>query len=641
MQKLFLSLILLASPLLGAEHWNGVNKDGDGSNSNATPLGCSPALHWQKVYSDFPLMKADNVIFWGRRSNNLCIRNGEIMVLTPQYDGTVLYPPGDDHGMARPRIERLSLADGSVVDSYFAPISGCTVSTNKVGLQDTDLRTGQVFSYWGSDNIVHISTAGDWGYSRAFSADTGERILEATYQRGSNQSAYFQMHDSAPGLFVSGGSDSHRSWTENSRQGMVADYSLYLYFGPITAVTANTVTLGEATAPNVEAYKGHQIAVGRDTRIITDYNPATKIVTLDRPLTLLVPVDTKVRITSMAPSWYSYSAARQKHYSSGLMNGPISYNFTCFTFPSGDEGYGYTIGVFDLSARKINPITGKSNIATKQIASKSNPTRSYLGFGLCHCGGAPRALCVNQAGDVCMWTFTTKGTPGKPGRPMPKDALNPQVPDPSIPFSLTVLDGKTLAEKANISSGWAKGPGPKYMDEWWYNYRVLAPQIATIGKYVCVFQPRQNDASITQSRLFCFDVETKTLVWSKVIDSTTDCKVASRHSTEQAVQMTIIGTEAVIAEPLAIDGLKLRVTRYSLATGAAGEPLTIDCEGEGTDIDPATVALRELAAVDGNLVFLVDFKGKDVITLGTLGTKNATVVRGKTNQWLGVVGEPK
>lgn len=633
----FLAIAVIGFVASAQESWPGINKDGDSSNSNATPLGCSPALKWQKVYQDFPLMKADNVIFWGRRSNNLCIRNGEVLVLTPQYEGTVLYPPGDDHGMARPRIERLSLLDGSVVSSYFAPISGCTVSTNKVGLQDTDLRTGQVFAYWGSNNVVYISTAGDWGYSRAFNADTGERILEATYQRGSNQSAYFQMHDKAPGLFVNGGSDSHRSWTENSRQGMVADYYLWLYFGPITAVTMNTVTLGEVTAADVKAYKGHQITVGTDTRIVTDYDPVTKVVTLDKPLTLLVPVGTKVRIVSMAPSWYSHGAARQKHYSSGLMNGSIAYNFTCYTFPSGDEGYGYTIGAFDLSARKINSITGQPNIAIKQITTpKSNPTRSYLGFGLCHCGGAPRALCINAAGDVCFWSFTTKGTPGKPGRPVPKDAINPQVPDPSVPFSLTVLDGKTLVEKANINSGWIKGPGPKYMDEWWYNYRVLAPQIATIGKYVCVFQPRQIDASITQARLFCFDTESKTLAWSKLIDSITDCKVASRHSTEQATQMCIIGNEAVIAEPLFNDGLKLRVSRFSLATGVLSSSLTVDCDNEG-EVDPATVALRELAGVDGKLVFLVDYKGPDVMTLGTLGTKDATVVRGKTNQWIGSI----
>ena len=151
------------------------------------------------------------------------------------------------------------------------------------------------------------------------------------------------------------------------------------------------------------------------------------------------------------------------------------------------------------------------------------------------------------------------------------------------------------------------------------------PQIATIGTNVVIFQPQQpsywtwfGERTAMNGQILCFETVSKTLAWRK--DFTPgyfNTEVRSfmsgsdvNNSPNRGVQMTIAGDSAYIVEPYSSSGnLTIRVQKFTLATGAQTTTV-LPVESGGSPIaisDSTTVMARDVAAVDGTLVCLVDF----------------------------------
>ncbi len=136
--------------------------------------------------------------------------------------------------------------------------------------------------------------------------------------------------------------------------------------------------------------------------------------------------------------------------------------------------------------------------------------------------------------------------------------------------------------------------------------RATMPQIAVLGSRVVVFQPQQG---MLRGHVMCFDVAGKRLAWQYNYAAAVFQRSVVRGTSEmaeQAVQMLVAGDAVYVVEPRITAGvLGLRVYRFSLLTG--GVPTKADFAIGIAAANADSIALREVAAVDGRLVALVDY----------------------------------
>ena len=621
------------------EIWPGLNKDGDGANSNISTIGTSPALIWSKNYTKFPILRNDNVYGGGRRQNNLCIRNGEILVVTPKVNPVQpLYTY--TFQMADPLVEILSLNDGSNIRSYYAPIISGSCLRTKVGTQGSDLQNGLFSIYWDRDNVVYYMTGGDWGTQGAFLASSGVSFDKTPYANGgSNRSGFFTMHNDGPGYFAGGGGDGHTSWSYNAYLGRT--------FSPkgITGSGSTLATIGDkqVTAANLPAGDYvNQICQIRNTNTgltkwsyVKSYDPITSTITFDNNWLTENPVP-----AIGSTLWMTLNINKSvkttfilKEYGATLIKGNKAYPYTCWGFRSAYDGSGINIQCYDLGVNVST--TPNYTYEPKLLGTFKDPIQSFLGFGGPHCAGAPRPLCITDAGKVCYFGYTAKGTVGSPGN----SNTGTLIPDPAIPLSLTVLSD-TLVKLANIPTTY------KYQNQAMTYAQRCFPQTATLGKYVVVFMPQQSQALVTQARLFCFDVDENKLVWEYTYSAgqfltNTFASNPIGAGTEQAVQMVMAGNQVVVAEPYieaTSKALMLRVYRHNMVDGKIIDDNRYICKRDGVDglpitgVEPMSVCLREMAIVDGSLVVLIDYRTPNIYNSVTV-----TTTWGDTCQWLGVI----
>lgn len=235
----------------------------------------------------------------------------------------------------------------------------------------------------------------------------------------------------------------------------------------------------------------------------------------------------------------------------------------------------------------------------------ADPTMSFLTFGVNHCGGAPRAFCHAADGRIYFYGYRTKveGTAIVADWAQGTFLTGVRTLAPNAGTSdITVATGFDPDAESTLSAASLRTE--------------LFPQIATRGSHVVVFQPQQRLG--VQGRLFCFDVSSTPgrLLWrhdfgAGYFQRQTAFSYSALASPEQAVQLVIAGDKAYVAEPR-VDGgvLKLRVIARPLAGGAATVTTldVLDQAGQAIAVaEPVDIAMRELAAVDGTLVALIDY----------------------------------
>ena len=265
-----------------------------------------------------------------------------------------------------------------------------------------------------------------------------------------------------------------------------------------------------------------------------------------------------------------------KCYASAVVDGQRAYMFNVVD-KSTSLGKGVQIGAF--------------NVPSKQnVWNYSSSSESFLCFGSNHGGGAPRAICLGEDGRLYYFGYTP--TTG--------------------PTNLVLKGVKTSDGTSDLTVNVAFSPASEAPYAATSNQQML-PQIATRANYVAVFQPQQTGVN---GHLYCFDTSARTLLWRHDFPSgyfavnTSTGLNSPEEAKEQAVQMTIAGASAYVVAPYADSGnLKVRVERFALADGtrtttslsptAAGSPINVGNAG--------TLAMRDVAAVDGALVCLIDY----------------------------------
>ncbi len=217
----------------------------------------------------------------------------------------------------------------------------------------------------------------------------------------------------------------------------------------------------------------------------------------------------------------------------------------------------------------------------------NEPLVSYLGRQ-----GAPRAMALGD-GDNRVYFY---------GQPLAPYIYDPtvNVADWTQPTVLIGLNRATGAQEIKIPSGYKMG------SESTNDAQRAAPQISVMGSRVVVFQPQQG---LLRGHVMCFDIATPRLVWSYAWAASTFQRsviLGTSEMGEQAHQLVIAGDMAFVVEPRITSGiLGLRVYRFPLATG--GTPVKTDIALGIPAVNVGTIALRDVAAVDGRLVALIDY----------------------------------
>ena len=510
------------------EYWAQINKDGNWRNSNARSVQGNLKARWARAFHGFFMVDGHG----GQRSNNVSVRNGQVILIVPSSDPAASYNP-----LHYSTWGIYGLSNGALVQSTLSPHVNAAGLFVPGGIMDSDMYSGLVNVYWKGSGELFTGQGSDTDHCRylRFSPYSGEVLFGTpvisypTYQGAwgggnSNMSGYFGMSDSNPLIFARGNGGGHDSMLEPASGGLLNN-------------------LGSAGA-----------------------------------------------------------VASMKHYGSFAVEGDWIYPLFVTNEKNiySDEGYGVQI-------------QGKQYVSAPYSATVkwtyTDPNKAFLSFGHYQCGGAPRAYCLGDDGRLYYYGYNTQGSGST------------QVPNFSQGMFLVGVRSADGVSDLNIpvnynpesESGTPKG----------WNLAVdLVPQIATLGKYVTVFQPQQSGHC--NGHLFCFDTVAKTLAWPRFDFPAGYFKSDTRpvieygasigqttSSPEQAVQVTIAGDSAYVVDPYEASGaLKMRVERFVLSSGTHTTTIVSPVDASSLPIAiPAgsQCALRDVAAVDGTLVCLVDY----------------------------------
>lgn len=274
-----------------------------------------------------------------------------------------------------------------------------------------------------------------------------------------------------------------------------------------------------------------------------------------------------------------------------LVSGEAVYTLNVVNkLSSTDGGYGTRITHFNVHGG-----------VAANLGAYLNPDVSVLTLGQHHMKGAPRAWALGES-SLYFFGYQTKG------------AGTSQAPDLSRGRILVGLTGNKESLRIELPSAASVLTRPSYSAMGWF-----VPQMAVSEPYVAVFQPQtKNNLVDTPGELYIVDSVTGTLVQHVVFpagsfeSNTVLAFPQNGPATEQAVQLVWAGSAAHIVEARTLaDGVGLRVLRVSPGTDEIAEavlPLHIPAKG--------VLALREVAAVDGRLVVLVDNGMYDQILVG-------------------------
>lgn len=532
----------------GCEYWAGVNKDGHARNASAVSLQGGLRVGWARALTNFsPCTVNERASYGGQRGNTIAVHEGRILAVVPNTTNDL----GAASSSRFASFGTFALRDGARIHETLTSHLGGG-SRGGATLQDSDTAYGLVNFYWNTNDVVYTGYGSDAARSYAFDAFTGTLPVGAPFTPvalAPNASGYFAMTYDNPLLFARGARNTHGSFS-NGRAGLLG---------------------------------------------LSDSS-----------------------ITSM------------KHYAPFLVSGwdVIAYTMASYTedasFPSG-------LGTLMTDYRFTNSPYG---VTTRW--QLSNPSNTFAGFGLHHVRGAPRPIALGEDGRIYYYGFrnTVSGS-----TPVSADyAAGMRL------FAVSAGSGTPLFE---INTGWNPAGDPGLASSVWGSqlYHHFLPQIAVASNHVVVFHPQVNQgggsAVWTRGRLFCFDTATTSLLWSVTYSNNsfaarlclddvvynpsnnTSPNSMWADNTEQAVQMTVAGDSAYLVDPSIVGGaatgaLQLAVYKYALDTGAATSTNLVPHDDHGGTITAVAersvnandntnrVALRELAAVDGRLVALVD-----------------------------------
>jgi len=517
------------------DYWAQHNKDGNWRNSSNKSLNGTPRIRWSVALRGFFPNQAFPT--WGNRSNDLSVRNGQVLVIVPPPSPHS--PPTE--GFANYGI--FSLADGRSLNIAASPhVAGGAVLTHPppgIGVMDSDTTYGLINQYWKADGTVHTAHGSDQGWSAEFDAFTGENPfgMPRVYLNGGiNGSGYFAMSDSNPLIYAMGGGGGHGSFLNG---------------------IGGVIGIGTFGLPSMKMY-GSFVVEG---------------------------------------NWI---------YPLSVTNIAVDNTWT-------SKAYGIQIKGMEIQA---------SPWAVNSRWTFTDPNKMFLGFGLHHGRGAPRAYCLGDDDRLYAWAFKTLGSGVS------------QAPNFSAGMSLLGVQAATGANDISIDVPY--NPASENSLNPATLAQALQPQIAARGNKVIVFQPQQ---SPTNGHLFCFDTTTRTLAWRKDFPSnyfqTNTLSRGGENSesyfdgnTGEAVQATIAGDSAYIVEPFVSSGvLRVRVERFALADGSQTTTIITPQSG-GNDItvsNAATVAMREVAAVDGTLTGLIDFDQMNQAVVVIDGSSNTPI----------------
>ncbi|HYG78493.1 MAG TPA: Ig-like domain repeat protein, partial [Planctomycetota bacterium] len=510
MRTIFMILVLFAActQVRGAEspeYWAQINKDGHGRNSNARRIAGNLRASWARALRNFTVIDQQG----GQRSNNLCIRDGRILLITPASPPDAGYSTTNTHHHATYGI--YSLANGALLHTTMSPQRGGGGLMVPYGIMDSDIGPGLVNVYWQDDGVVFTGQGSDHSGFWHFDAYTGEipfgsPLLWPTEPAAwtiatANASGYFAKSNSNRYIYARGGAGSHNSLGEYGSAGL---------FGPVKAFAAGLTCI--------------------------------------------------------------------KMYNSYIVEGDRVYGFYVTNEKSLQEGYGVQIMAYRPPAATHDWLyrdTGKA----------------FLCFGRNHCGGAPRAICMGEDNRLYYYGYYTAG------------AGTTQAPD--FTRGMVLVGVRTSDGVADVNVPINYNPAAESASAY-----SLVPQIATLGKHVVIFQPQQGTVN---GHVFGVDTVAKT-VWRCDFPaqyfSVQTWPSVDATSPEQAVQLVVAGDSAFIVEPSSSSGaLRLRVERLSLSTGARTTTVVTPVDQNGQPIAIAAsprLAMREVAAVDGRLVCLVD-----------------------------------
>lgn len=530
------------------EYWAGRNQDGHARNAGAITLEGALHVRWAHALTNFnEISGVARAPYAGQRGNTLAIRQGRVLALVP--GGTNPLAAASSAKFAT--FGTFSLATGTRLhETITSHLGGGT--RGGATLQDSDTTYGLVNYYWNSSDMVFTAFGSDSARAFGFDAFTGTLPPGSPYAamaQAPNGSGYFSMTDDNPLIYARGALNTHGSFSKG-RGGLLGS--------------------GETV------------------------------------------------INSM------------KHYAPFLVSGWQVFAFT-MTNTTEDASFPSGLGTVITDYAFTNAPYGAS--IRWQAAYPSN---TFAGFGLHHVRGAPRPLALGTDGRIYYYGFRNVVSGGIP-----------TAPDYAAGMRLFAVSASSGAPLFEISTGWNPAADPGLASSSWGTqlYHHMLPQISVAGSRVVVFHPEVNQGYTTnlwtRGRLFCFDTAATGLLWSvNYTAGTFNAKLrlddvvynASNNqspnsmwgdNTEQAIQVTISGDHAYLVDPGIVGGsatgaLQLTVYRYALADGAATVTNLVPVDANANPIvaiaermvngndNTNRVALRELAAVDGALVALVD-----------------------------------
>jgi len=532
-----------------SEYWAGRNQDGHARNASTVSLEGNLRVRWAKALTNLnecTLHIRQNYV--GQRGNGLAIRDGRILALVPNETN----PLSKASSAPFASFGTFALNNGEKLhETITTHIGGGT--RGSAALQDSDTTYGLVNFYWNANDVVFTGYGADIGRAYAFDAYSGTLPPGSPFApmaQSPNGSGYFSMTYDNPLIYARGALNTHASFSKG-RGGILGQ--------------------GETT------------------------------------------------INSM------------KHYAPFLVSGWDVFAFT-MTNRVEDASFPTGLGTVITAYRLTN--SPSYSVATRW--ETTYPSNTFAGFGLHHVRGAPRPLALGDDGRIYYYGFrnTMSGS-------------TPTAADYASGMRLFAVDANTGAALFDINTGWNPAADAGLASSIWGTelYHHFLPQIAVSSNRAVVFHPQVNQGFgtnvWTRGRLFCFDTANTGLLWSitysnnsfnaklRVDDvvynpsNNTSPNSMWGDNTEQAVQMTIAGDSAYLVDPSIVGGaatgaLQLAVYKYALANGASTVTNLVPVDEKTNTITAVAermvnandntnrVALRELAAVDGALVALVD-----------------------------------
>ena len=534
---------------VASEYWAGINQDGHARNASGVTLDGDLRVRWARSLTNFndTILQA-RTNYAGQRGNGLAIRDGRILALVPNATN----PLANAVGQYYASFGTFALNDGTKLHETITPHVGAG-TRGAAALQDSDLTYGYVNFYWNREDTVFTGYGADIGRSYAFDAYSGTLAPYTPFARmaeSPNGSGYFAMTYDNPLVYARGALNTHYSYSK-ARAGIVG--------------------------------AGEQ------------------------------------QIDAM------------KHYNAYLVNGWDVFGFA-MTHYTDDSCFPNGLGTKLTNYRFTNSPYGVVTNWTGNF-----PSNTFAGFGLHHVRGAPRPLALGTDGRIYYYGFrnTMSGS-------------TPTAADYASGMRLFAVNATNGAPLFEINTGWnPDGDAGLASTATWgtERYHYFLPQISVLSNRVMVLHPQVNKGHgtnlWTRGRLFCFDTATTSLAWSVTYTNNAfDAKVrmddvvynpanyASPNcmwgdNTEQAVQLTIAGSHGYVVDPGIQGGgasgpLQLTIYRYALADGSVTVTNLVPVDENAATItayaermvnlndNTNRVALRELAAVDGTLVALVD-----------------------------------